>query len=227
MLKQLISICWSHCDSILFGVYISISFFFCMNQYYLFRRTWGKLLSEPIMTEVYNVSWRHYATMNKWLTHWGWGTHISVSNLDIVGSDNGLSPNRRQSIIWTDAGILLIRNFSDILSEIQTFSFKKVHLKMSSGKWRTFCLGLNMLILMYFSYGAFSTTAKFAAYPWTSQHRIDNCVLILLGVKSQLQFSLRCVLLAIRLIQSEMSSTNLPVFISNYIQLTSIANRCP
>ena len=36
-------------------------------------------------------------------------------------------------------------NFSEILSEIHTFSFKKIHLKMSSGKCRPFCLGLNVL----------------------------------------------------------------------------------
>ena len=76
-------------------------------------------------------------------------THICVSKLTYIGSDNGLSPGRRQAIIWTNAGILLIRtlgtNFSEILSEICAFSFKKMHLKMSSVKWRPFCLGLNVL----------------------------------------------------------------------------------
>ena len=32
-------------------------------------------------------------------------THINVSKLNIIGSDNGLSPERRQVIIWTNAGI--------------------------------------------------------------------------------------------------------------------------
>ena len=72
------------------------------------------------------------------LTHWGRVTHICVSELPTIGSDNGLSPGRRQAIIWTNAGILLIRtlgiNFSEILSEIHTLSFKKMYLKMSSGK---------------------------------------------------------------------------------------------
>ena len=76
------------------------------------------------------------------LTHWGRVTHICVSELTIIGSDNGLSPGRRQAIIWTNAEILLIRtsgtNFSEILIEIDVFSFKKMHLKMSSGKWRPF-----------------------------------------------------------------------------------------
>ena len=82
------------------------------------------------------------------LTHWGRVTHICVSKLTIIGSDNGLSPGRRQAIIWTNAGILLIgplgTNFSQILVEIYTFSFKKMRLKGSSAKWRPFCLGLNV-----------------------------------------------------------------------------------
>ena len=84
------------------------------------------------------------------LTHWGRVTHICVGNLTIIGSDNGLSPGRRQAIIWTNAGILLIRtlgtNFSEILGEIHSFSYSKIHLKMSSAKWRPFCLGLNELM---------------------------------------------------------------------------------
>ena len=78
-------------------------------------------------------------------------THICVGNLTIIGSDNGLAPGRRQAIIWTNAGILLIgslgTNFSEILIEILKFSFKKMHLKISSAKWRPFCLGLNVLRL--------------------------------------------------------------------------------
>ena len=41
------------------------------------------------------------------LTHWGRVTHICVSKLTIIGSDNGLSPGRRQAIIWPNAGMLL------------------------------------------------------------------------------------------------------------------------
>ena len=83
------------------------------------------------------------------LTHWGRVTHICVSKLTINGSDNGLSPSRRQAIIWTNDGILLIgplgTNFSEILSIIRVFSFKKMYLKVSSAKWRLFCFGLNEL----------------------------------------------------------------------------------
>ena len=83
------------------------------------------------------------------LTHWGRETHICVSKQIIIGSDNGLSPGRRQAIIWTNAGILLIgplgTNFSEILIEILTFSFKKMRLKVSYAKRRPFCFGLNEL----------------------------------------------------------------------------------
>ena len=83
------------------------------------------------------------------LTHWGRVTHICISKLTIIGSDNGLSPGRRQAIIWSNAGILLIRHlgtqFREILIGNQTFSFKKMLLKMLSAKWRPFCLGLSLL----------------------------------------------------------------------------------
>ena len=66
-----------------------------------------------------------------------------------IDSDNGLSPGRRQAIIWPNAGILLIgplgTYFSEILIEIHTFSFKKMYLKMSSGKRRPSCFGLNVI----------------------------------------------------------------------------------
>ena len=70
------------------------------------------------------------------LTHWGRVTHKCVGNLTIIVSDNGLSPGRRQAIIRTNAWILLIgplgTNFREILVRNQTFSFRKMHLKMSS-----------------------------------------------------------------------------------------------
>ena len=96
------------------------------------------------ISSVFSALWEQY------LTHWGRVTHICVNNPTIIGSDNGLSPSRRQAIIWTNAGILLIEtlgtNFSEILIEILTFSFKKMRLKVSSAKRRPFCLGLNVLV---------------------------------------------------------------------------------
>ena len=108
----------------------------------------------------YNSSRRQVLLSTRWdlfghiyvsdsLTYWGQVTHIYVGKLTIIGSDNGLWPERRQAIIWTNAGILLIwplrTNFNEILIEIYIYSFKQMHLKMSSGNWRPFYLGLNVL----------------------------------------------------------------------------------
>ena len=92
------------------------------------------------------------------LAHRGPVMHIYVGNLTKIGSDNGLSPGRRHTIIWNNAGILLIGplgiNFSEISIEIHTFSFKKMHLKISPRKWRPFCLGLNVLVYSVLVYSA-------------------------------------------------------------------------
>ena len=83
------------------------------------------------------------------LIHWGRVTHICVSKLNIIDSDNGFSPGRCQVIVWTNAWMVLIGtlgiNFGQILIEIDTSSFEKIHLKMPSAKRRPLCLGLNVL----------------------------------------------------------------------------------
>ena len=83
------------------------------------------------------------------LTHWGRVTHICVSNLIIFSSDDGLSAGRHLAIFWTNDGIFLIEplgtNFNGFLIKILTFSFKKMHLKMSAAKLSPFCLGLYLL----------------------------------------------------------------------------------
>ena len=122
-------------DRCFFSTNASIKFVFMQAQYmYMFYSrsyTWSAL------------------TYTDALTHWGRVTHICVGKLINIGSDNGLSPVRRQAIIWTNAGILLTgplgTNFGEILIEIQTFSCRKIRLKMSSAKCRPFCPGLNAI----------------------------------------------------------------------------------
>ena len=76
-------------------------------------------------------------------------THICVTKLTIIGSDNGLSPGRRQAVIGTNAGILLVgllgTNVIEILIEIQAFPLKQMRLKRLSTKYGSFRLGLNVL----------------------------------------------------------------------------------
>ena len=89
-------------------------------------------------------------------------THIYLDKLNIIGSDIGSSPGGHQAIIWTIAGILLIRtlgiDFSEIQSEIHIYSFNKMHLKMPSAKWRKFFSDLN--ILNNIRYWPFRCTVK-------------------------------------------------------------------
>ena len=72
--------------------------------------------------------------------------HMYVSvNWVIIGPGNGLSPVRSQAITWTHAGLFSIGLLGTYISEmwigILSFSFKKMQLKMSLPKWRTFCPG--------------------------------------------------------------------------------------
>ena len=61
-----------------------------------------------------------------------------------------MSPILHQAIICTNAGILSIGplriKFCETLIKIQNFSFTKMHLKISSAKWRPFCPGGDELI---------------------------------------------------------------------------------
>ena len=45
--------------------------------------------------------------------------------------------------------VILRNKFNEILIKIRTFPFKKMHLKMSSAKWQTFCLILNVLMAVF------------------------------------------------------------------------------
>ena len=103
------------------------------------------------------------------LTHWGRVTHICVSKLRIIGSDNGLSPGRRQAIIWTNAGILLIWPFRNKLQwnvnrNSYIFSdenaFEDVN-EMADILSRPQCVKENVMLLLHFHEfrGSFHTHA--------------------------------------------------------------------
>ena len=68
------------------------------------------------------------------LTHWGRVTHICINKLTTISSDNGLSPDRRQAIIylnqcWNIVNFIwyLGTKFNEISIEIHIFTFKKMH----------------------------------------------------------------------------------------------------
>ena len=88
------------------------------------------------------------------VTHWGRVTHICVGKLTIIGSDNSFSPGRRQAIIWTNAGILLIeplgtnlRNFNRNWNIfIQENAFENIVCEMASILSRPQCGPLLLLL---------------------------------------------------------------------------------
>ena len=99
-------------------------------------------------TELSRIKLKTRAHKSVPLTHWGRVTHICVGILIIVGSDNGLSPDQRQAIIWANDGRLLIGPLETHFSEIFNLwiFIQEMRLKMSSEKWQPSCLGLNVLM---------------------------------------------------------------------------------
>ena len=149
--------CWSQKWFHLYGTsryFIDI----CIYEMYIYIYGSGYESAAALLLDI-KTRWQDSHTILTWpiyryilLTHWGRVTHLCVDKSTIIGSDNGLSPERRQAITWANVGILLIgllgTNISEILSGIQTFSFKKMHLRMPSAKWRAFRLGLNVLTVV-------------------------------------------------------------------------------
>ena len=109
------------------------------------------ILSPPQYVDIPSASLlRWCGILQTWLVN----SFIRLTHLPLVpqsvnwvsiGSGNGLSPVQRQAITWTNAGLLSIgplgTNFSEIWIKTQKFSFMKMHLNLSSAKWRPFCPG--------------------------------------------------------------------------------------
>ena len=81
--------------------------------------------------------------------------YLSAKHI-IIASDNGLSPDQRQTTIRTNVAILSITHpgtdFSEFLFNVRKFPFMEMHLKMLSAKWRPFWLGLNALSMSVHHY---------------------------------------------------------------------------
>ena len=140
-----------------------------MREHCIGQTAWAAVI---IMSWINMLRLEHY---------WGRVTHISLSKLTIIGSDNVLSPGRHQAIIRTNAGILLIgplgTNFSEML--IKTFSLKKTRLKVSSAKWQPFYLGLNVLKHLFLhSYWNFHWNlfqmVQFICHHWLLNKRLSK-----------------------------------------------------
>ena len=90
--------------------------------------------------------------VESYLTHWGWVMHILISKLTIISLDNGLSPGRRQAIIWTNVGILLIGPFQWNLNQnlyifIQENAFENVIRKLRAILYQLQCVNKSIQLL--------------------------------------------------------------------------------
>ena len=103
---------------------------------------------------------RSYCLIRLVLTYRGRVTHICVSKIISIDSDNGLSPGRRQAITWTNAGIFwtgpLGRSFSEVKwnsnrntnSFIQESAYKNVVCEMVNILSHLQCVKRIQIILM-------------------------------------------------------------------------------
>ena len=89
-----------------------------------------------------SAKWRTFCLGFNALTHWGRVTHICIGKLTIIGSDNGLSPGRRQAIdylnqCWNIVNSKLRNKFQWFLKRnssifIQENAFENVVRKMAA-----------------------------------------------------------------------------------------------
>ena len=107
-----------------------------MREHCIGQTAWAAVI---IMSWINMLRLEHY---------WGRVTHICLSKLTIIGSDNVLSPGRHQAIIRTNAGILLIgplgTNFSEMLIKTNIFieenTFESVVCEMAAILSRPQCV---------------------------------------------------------------------------------------
>ena len=106
-------------------------------------RNWWFQFYQRISTMVSSVVIQWNAPLmpnDAYIRQYSWPSLVQIMAWRLAGA---------KAIIRTNAGMLIIgplkTNFSEILIEIYTFSFQKMHLKMSSGIWRPFFLGFNVL----------------------------------------------------------------------------------
>ena len=157
-------------------LYVLMFLPFSLQYFVVFTMShcWGTMLSNSCLL----ILLRNYADQ---LIGAEWRIYALVQHTNIA-SDNGLSPVRRQAIVWTNAAILSIRPwgtyFSEILSKIQKFSFKEMHLKMSSAKVAAILPSLNVLVpdcywLMLLTLGLAQKMSLYSGLPQNYCHIED------------------------------------------------------
>ena len=89
------------------------------------RKAWVKIDLESSISWIFEYDHLHLCLIYRGIfycfhhwTHWSWVTHVCVANLNIIFSCDGLSLSRRQAIIRTNAGIVIIVTLGTNCSEI-------------------------------------------------------------------------------------------------------------
>ena len=102
----------------------------------------GKSWWIGFLKKIYTFQWVKIPNWSSSGDYWGRVICVCINNSTSIVSDNGLLPGWCKAIMWTNDMILLLgplgTNFSEILIEIHTFSFKKMYLKILSVKWQPF-----------------------------------------------------------------------------------------
>ena len=124
---------WTYDGIIYWSIYVSLGMAELISMHILSICTGYK----DLLIKVW--SWKEKILSIVWQDTIDPLTHICLSKLTTIGSDNGLLPG------WCQA-----TNLSEIIIENYKFSFKRMHLKMPSGKWWSFCLVINVLMCRLF-----------------------------------------------------------------------------
>ena len=111
-----------------FPIYLSVSW-----VWKLYLKNYGHISQGQWVKQLFEAQWYIYVSID-WT---------------IISSDNALSPIWHQAIIWTNDDVYSIKpygtHFNEILFKIQKFSFKEMHLKISSVKQWPFRFSLIVL----------------------------------------------------------------------------------
>ena len=108
--------------------------------------TWVLVLKLYTHMSLGKYTLTHYDALRSMLifvTHWGHLTHICIGDSTIIVSDNGLSPNRRQAIFWTEMGILM--KFQAKFKNLHSWDiFQKVLWQKATNLYRSQCIVISI-----------------------------------------------------------------------------------
>ena len=116
---------------------------FCRGEYFICGVIIWIFIHTPIPH--FGYRWCDFSVSPSYsLTHWG---RVIKPDHHLFRQWLGAWPATSHYLnqCWDFVNWTLRNKLSEYLIKLYTFEFKKMHFKMSSGKWRPFCLSLNVL----------------------------------------------------------------------------------